>query len=207
MMDPVEIGILGAGNIGRAFAQHLVKAGYRVQLANRRGPASLASLVGELGPNAKAATASEVARLKIVLVAIPWADLPEAMRDLPPWEGRIVIDANNHIIGFEGGQIRLADLRGRTSSEVFAEMVPGARVVKALNTLFAELLAQEPRVENGRRVIFISGDDAVSKKTVSDLLESVGFSPIDLGTLSVGGRLQQAGGPLSVINLIRISER
>ena len=205
MMDPVEIGILGAGSIGRAFAHHLVKAGHRVQLANRRGPASLASLVGELGPNAKAATASEVARLKIVLVAIPWADLPEAMRGLPPWEGRIVIDANNHIIGFEVGQIRLADLRGRTSSEVFAEMVPGARVVKALNTLFAELLAQEPRVENGRRVIFISGDDAVSKKTVSDLLESVGFSPIDLGTLSVGGRLQQAGGPLSAINLIRMS--
>jgi predicted dinucleotide-binding enzyme len=204
MIDPVEIGILGAGNIGRAFAHHLVKAGHRVQLANRRGPASLRSLVGELGPSAKAATATEVAQLKIVLVAIPWTDLSEAMRDLPPWKGRIVIDANTHIIGFEGNQIRLADLRGRTSSEVFTEMVPGARVVKALNTLPAALLAQEPRVENGRRVIFISGDDAVSKKTVSDLLETVGFSPVDLGTLSIGGQLQQAGAPLSAIDLIRM---
>src|SRR5260370_16605849 len=117
MMDPVEIGILGAGNIGRASAQHLVKAGHRVQLANRRGPASLASLVGELGPNAKAATASEVARLKIVLVAIPWADLPEAMPDLPPWEGRIVIDATNHIIAFQLVHIRFPDFPHRPSSQ------------------------------------------------------------------------------------------
>ncbi len=204
-MNPVEIGILGTGSIGRAFAHHVVKAGHRVQLANRRGPASLESLVGELGPNAKAVTAHEAAQLDIVLVAIPWADLPEALRDLPPWKGRIVIDANNHIIGFDGNRPLLADLRGRTSSEVFVDMVPGARVVKALNTLPAALLAQEPRVENGRRVIFLSGDDAASKRTVSDLLEAVGFSPVDLGTLSAGGPFQQPGAPLSAINLIKIS--
>lgn len=204
MRTAAEIGILGAGSIGRAFAHHLVKAGHRVLLANRRGPASLESLVGELGPNAKAATAAEVARLELVLVAIPWAGLAEAMRDLPSWEGRTVIDANNHIIGFEGGQFVLADLGGRTSSEVFAEMVPGARVVKALNTLPAELLAQEPRVENGQRVIFVSGDDAGSKKTVGDLLASVGFSPVDLGSLAAG-QLQQPGAALSGLNLVRIS--
>jgi predicted dinucleotide-binding enzyme len=204
-MNTIEVGILGAGNIGRAFAKHLVKAGHRVQLANRHGPASVKSLVDELGPNARASTALEVAKLKIVFVAIPWPGLSEAMSELPPWADRIVIDANNHIIGFDGKQFQFADLRGRTSSEVFAEMVPGARVVKALNTLPAELLAQEPRVENGRRVVFISGDDAVSKKTVGDLLETVGFSPIDLGTLASGGRLQQAGAPLASLNLIRMS--
>jgi predicted dinucleotide-binding enzyme len=204
-MNPVEIGILGAGSIGQAFARHLVKAGHRVQLANRRGPASLKSLAGELGPNARASAILEAARLKIVLVAIPWTELPGAMSELSPWNGRIVIDANNHILGFDGKEFLLADLRGRTSSELFSEMVPGARVVKALNTLPAAILAQDPRVENGRRVIFISGDEAVSKKTVGDLLESVGFSPIDLGTLAVGGRLQQAGGPLAVINLVRMS--
>ncbi|HXB01853.1 MAG TPA: NADPH-dependent F420 reductase [Opitutaceae bacterium] len=204
-MNPIEIGILGAGNIGQAFARHLVKAGHRVLLANRRGPASLKALVGELGPNARASTAHEVARLKIVLVAIPWTELPAAMSELSPWDGRIVIDANNHILGFDGKQFQLADLRGRTSSELFSEMAPGARVVKALNTLASAVLAQEPRVGSGRRVIFISGDDAVAKKTVGDLLESVGFSPIDLGTLAVGGRLQQAGAPLAVINLVRMS--
>jgi predicted dinucleotide-binding enzyme len=204
-MNAVEIGILGAGNIGRAFVRHLVKAGHRVQLANRHGAASLKSLVGELRPNARASTAREVARLEIVFVAIPWTELSEAMRELPPWDGRIVIDANNHILGFDGKQFQLADLRGRTSSELFSEMVPGARVVKALNTLPAALLAQEPRVENGRRVVFISGDDAVAKTTVSDLLETVGFSPIDLGTLAIGGRLQQAGATLSGMNLVRMS--
>src|SRR5580704_13734191 len=149
-MNIVEIGILGAGNIGRAFARHLVKAGHRVQLANRHGPASLKSLVGELGPNARASTPFEVARLKIVLVAIPWTELSEAMSELSPWDDRIVIDANNHILGFDGKQFQLADLRGRTSSELFSEMVPGARVVKALNTLPAAILAQDPRVGNAR---------------------------------------------------------
>jgi predicted dinucleotide-binding enzyme len=204
-MNTVEIGILGAGSIGQAFARHLVKAGHRVLLANRRGPASLKSLVGELGPNARASTAHEVARLKIVLVAIPWTELPAVMSELSPWDGRIVIDANNHILGFDGKQFQLADLRGRTSSELFSEMVPGARVVKALNTLASAVLAQEPRVGSGRRVIFISGDDAVAKKTVGDLLESVGFSPIDLGPLAAGGRLQQAGAPLAGMNLVRMS--
>jgi len=204
-MNTVEIGILGAGNIGRAFAWHLVKAGHRVQLANRHGPASLKPLVDELGPNARASTAHEVARLNIVFVAIPWTELSEAMSELTPWEGRVVIDANNHVLGFDGKQFQLADLRGRTSSEVFSEMVPGARVVKAVNTLPAELLAQEPRVGNGRRVVFMSGDDAASKATVSDLLETVGFSPIDLGTLAIGGRLQQAGATLSGMNLVKMS--
>lgn len=204
-MNPIEIGILGAGNIGQAFARHLVKAGHRVLLANRRGPASLKSLVGELGPNARASTAHEVARLKIVLVAIPWTELPAAMSEFSPWDGCIVIDANNHILGFDGKQFQLADLRGRTSSELFSEMVPGARVVKALNTLASAVLAQEPRVGSGRRVIFISGDDAIAKKTVGDLLESIGFSPIDLGTLAAGGRLQQAGAPLAGKNLVSMS--
>jgi 8-hydroxy-5-deazaflavin:NADPH oxidoreductase len=204
-MNTLEIGILGAGNIGRAFARHLVKAGHRVQLANRHGPASLKPLLSELGPNARATSALEVAKLKIVLVAIPWTELSEAMSELSPWDGRIVIDANNHILGFDGKQFQLADLHGKTSSELFSEMVPGARVVKALNTLAADVLAQEPRVGPGRRVIFVSGDDAASKKTVTDLLGTVGFSSVDLGSLAVGGRLQQAGAPLSGLNLVSMS--
>ena len=204
-MRTVEVGILGAGNIGRAFARHLVKAGCRVKLANRHGPASLKPLVGELGPNASASAPSEASRRPIVVVAIPWTELPAAMGGLPSWEGRIVIDANNHILGFDGKQFQLADLRGRTSSELFSEMVPGARVVKALNTLPAELLAEEPRVGDARRVIFISGDEALSKATVGDLLANLGFSPIDLGTLAAGGRLQQAGAPLAGLNLVRMS--
>ena len=204
-MNTIEVGIIGAGNIGRAFARHLVQAGHCVQLANRQGPASLEQLVSELGPNAKATTLLEVARLKIVLVAIPWTELSQATSELSPWDGRIVIDANNHIPGFDGKQFQLADLRGNTSSEFFSKMVPGARVVKALNTLPAAILAQDPRVGNGRRVVFISGDEAASKTTVGDLLESVGFSPIDLGSLAAGGRLQQAGGPLTALNLVKIS--
>jgi 8-hydroxy-5-deazaflavin:NADPH oxidoreductase len=203
-MNTIEIGILGAGNIGRAFARQLVKVGHRLQLANRSGPASLKALVDELGPNATASTPQEVSRLNIVLVAIPWTELAAAMSGLPSWGGRIVVDANNHVTGFDGKQFQFADLGGRTSSEVFSRMVPEARVVKALNTLPAAVLSEDPRVGNGRRVVFVSGDEALSKKTVIDLVENVGFSPIDLGSLATGGRLQQAGGPLAAMNLVRM---
>ena len=86
-----------------------------------------------------------------------------------------------------------------------AELVAGARVVKAANTLPAELLGADPRDAGGRRVLFLSGDDAAAKAEVAELFEAAGFSPIDLGDLVTRGRLQQAtGGPLAALNLVRL---
>jgi predicted dinucleotide-binding enzyme len=95
---------------------------------------------------------------------------------------------------------------GATSSEVLAGLVPGARVVKAANTLGAAVLGSDPHEGGGRRVIVLSGDDADAKSAVTALFEDAGFAAIDLGGLVTGGAMQQFGGPLSGVNLIQLSQ-
>ncbi|MFP2908286.1 NADPH-dependent F420 reductase [Pyxidicoccus sp. 3LFB2] len=197
-----SIGIIGAGSIGQALAGHMVKAGHEVILSNSRGPESLSGLVRQLGPQARAGTRQEAAKAGIVVLSVPWEGVPEALSGLPAWNGRILIDATNPVLlpGF-----RLADLGGSTSSEVVASLAPGARVVKTANTLLASVLAAEPRQSGGRRVLFMSGDDAGAKEAVSALFDHVGFATVDLGSLAIGGRLQQfPGGPLPTLNLLKL---
>jgi hypothetical protein len=196
-----SIGILGAGNIGQAFARALARAGISATIANSRGPETLADLVRDLGPSIKAGTREEVAAKDIVLVAINWSKLPAALAGLPNFGGRIVIDANNPI---EGPLFKPAELNGRASSEVFAGLVPGARVVKAFNHLQPHLLAGDPGAEGGKRVLFYSGDDAQAKAEVGALIDRLAFFGIDLGPLAIGARLVQfPGGPLPALNLVR----
>ncbi|MHC8326296.1 NADPH-dependent F420 reductase [Pseudomonas sp. LB1P83] len=197
------IGIIGAGAIGSAFARALSRKGIEIVIANSRGPESLAALVQELGPTARAGTREEAAAQAIVLVAVNWSKLPVALAGLPDFGGRIVIDANNSI---EAPLFKAVDLNGRMSSEVFAQWVPGARVVKAFNHLAARLLESDPAAEGGQRVLFVSGDDAEAKAQVIGLTERLGFFGIDLGELSVGARLAQfPGGPLPTLNLVKFA--
>lgn len=197
----MNIGIVGSGHIGSSIARILARAGQDFTIANRRGPASLQSLVLELGPHARAGSVAEAARADIVFVAVNWSRIPEALQGLGDWGGRIVVDANNPI---EAPSFAGVDLGGRASTEVLAELVPGARVVKAFNHLPPPLLVADPRAEGGRRVLFLAGDDASARASVSQLIERLGFAPVDLGTLAQGGRLTQfPGGPLPALNLVR----
>ena len=197
----MTIGIIGAGQIGQAFARALARHGIPAILSNSRGPETLRETAVGIGPSIRPGTRGEAAAQAIVLVAVNWSKLPEAMAGLPDWDRRIVIDANNPV---EAPPFRPAELHSRLSSEVFAELVPGARVVKAFNHLQAALLAADPGSEGGRRVLFLSGDDAAAKAEVAALIERLGFAGIDLGALSVGARLAQfPGGPLPVLNLVR----
>ncbi len=124
------------------------------------------------------------------------------MAGLPDFGGRIVIDANNPI---EPPTFAPAELNGRTSSEVVADLVPGARVVKAFNHLPAHLLSDDPQAEGGHRVLFFAGDDVHARLAVSGLIDRLGFFGIDLGSLVGGGRLIQIpGGPLPVHNLVKL---
>ncbi|UVK41286.1 NAD(P)-binding domain-containing protein [Mesorhizobium sp. AR10] len=198
----MTIGIIGSGAIGTSIARTLGRAGVEATISNSRGPDSLKDLVRDLGPSIKAGTREEAARAGIVFVAVNWTKLPAAMAGLPDWKGRIVIDANNAI---EAPLFKPADLGGRVSSEVFADLVPGARVVKAFNHLRAELLATDPRSDGGRRVLFFSGNDNTAKAEVASLIERIGFVGIDLGSLAIGGKLAQfPGGPLPNQNLVKI---
>lgn len=197
----MNIGIIGAGAIGSAIARALARAGIPAVIANSRGPESLRSLVKELGPTISAGTREEAASADIVFVAVNWSKLPAALASLPAWNGRIVIDANNSI---EAPLFRPAQLNGRTSSEVFADRVPSAKVVKAFNHLQPALLSGDPHAEGGRRVLFYSGDDANAKAKVHALIDRLGFFGLDLGPLSVGSRLVQfPGGPLPTHNFVK----
>ncbi len=198
----MSIGIIGSGAIGTAFATTLARAGIAATISNSRSPDSLKEQVQELGPSIRAGTREQAARADIVLVAVNWGKLPAALAGLPDWNNRIIIDANNPI---EAPLFKPVDLKGRASSEVFADLVPGARVVKAFNHLRAEILASDPKEKGGRRVLFYSGDDNAAKAEVAALIDRIGFAGIDLGPLAVGGKLTQfPGGPLPNQNLIKV---
>jgi 8-hydroxy-5-deazaflavin:NADPH oxidoreductase len=195
--DRNRIGIIGAGRLGQAMARTVLRAGREVLIANSRGPDSLSSVVATLGDGASAGTVDQASAAGIVVIAVPWGRVPEAVQGLQ-WDGQFVIDTTN--------DFDPSDLDGRTSSELVADLVAGARVVKAANTLLAAVLGSDPHEAGGRRVLFISGDDAEAKSEVAALFEDAGFSAIDLGGLSSGGAMQQVGGPLAGVNLIRLPD-
>jgi predicted dinucleotide-binding enzyme len=190
------VGIIGAGRLGQAMAQTARRAGRQVVIANSRGPDSLSSLVKELGKGVSAGTVEDAAAGDLVVLAVPWPDVSDAVAGVK-WDGRIVIDPTN--------DFDASDLAGRTSSEVVADLVAPARVVKAANTLRAATLGSNPHQAGGQRVIFVSGDDADAKPEVAALFEDAGFFVIDLGGLRGGGLMQQAGAPLAGHNLIRLA--
>jgi hypothetical protein len=191
----MNIGILGAGNIGANAARLFAKAGHDVRIANSRGPESLAALIAEIGPQAQAASPGDaVAFGDIVLIAIPWVAKEEVIPEAGPYDGKIVIDAMNpYTEDFE-----IEDLGERTSSEITRTLVPGARLVKAFNTIYYRRLASEgkPRGAGGRLAIPVAGDDAAAKAVVMQIIDEIGFDAVDSGNLHDGGRRQQPGTPV-----------
>ena len=193
--DNQSVGIIGAGRIGQAMAHIAHRAGRQVVIANSRGPQSLTSVVEALGSGVTAGTVQEAAAAGIVVLAVPWAQVQQAVRGLE-WDGQILIDPTN--------DFHPSDLDGRTSSEVVADLVAPARVVKAANTLVAAVLGSDPHEAGGQRVLFLSGDDPEAKSEVGGLFEAAGFFVVDLGALRQGGEMQQVGAPLAGHNLIRL---
>ena len=194
--DTKTIGIIGAGRIGQAMAKTARRAGRQVVIANSRGPQTLTSVVDALGDGVSAGTVGNASAADIVVLAVPWPRVSEAVEGLR-WDGRIVIDPTN--------DFDPSDLDGRTSSEVVADLVAPARVVKAANTLGAALLGSDPHEAGGQRVIFLSGDGGDAKSAVAALFEEAGFFVVDLGGLREGGRMQQVRAPLAGLNLIHLA--
>ena len=189
----MRIGIVGAGMIGATAARLFVRAGHEVAVSNSRGPESLRSLVEELGGRARAAAGvDEAAEFgEVVLLAVPWRS-PEALPRAESVAGRIVIDAMNPYAP-DGGTLDLGDA---TSSEETRRRLPGARLVKAFNTIWYQHLATRGRTDapvDERHAVFLAGDDAEAKGVVARLIEEIGFAPVDTGSLREGGRRQQPG--------------
>lgn len=169
-------------------------------MSSRSGPGPLAGKAAALGRGASAATVEEAAGLDYVLLGVPWKNVEAALRNLPEWNGRELIDATNPFAE-TSSKLVLADLGGIGASEIVAGFAPGARIVKAFNSFRMAYFNEGPVNGQGKRVIFVSGDDESSKRVVKDLIESFGFAAIDLGGLVTGGRIQQAGGPLAGLDL------
>src|SRR3984893_13653963 len=202
----MEIGSIGAGAFAQAFAKLALKAGHKVKLSNSRGLDSLREIVNRLGPGATAASKEEAAACEMVLVAVPWDNVPETLASLREWNNRILIEGTNPFHG-KAGEFTPADVGNLSTSQFIAALVPGARVVKALNTITVPKLEADPIVNGARRVVFISGDDDGAKKQVGTLLAGFGYSLIDLGNLRDGGVIQQVGGPFVMRNLLEEGER
>lgn len=192
----MRIGILGSGHIGGAAARLFARAGHEVALSHSGSPDTLREQVAELGAKVRATTIGDAASFgEVVVLAIPWrrrAELPAQQL-----RGKIVVDAMNHYRPDMG----LYDLAGSTSSEEVAKVLPGSRLVKAMNSLPASDLVSRgrPGAPMHERVVMpIAGDDSEAKAVVAQLMAEIGFAPLDTGLLRTGGALQQpGGGPLS----------
>ncbi|HEY6306640.1 MAG TPA: NADPH-dependent F420 reductase [Candidatus Angelobacter sp.] len=191
----MKIGIIGAGKVGAAAARLFVVAGHIVAVSNSRGPDSLRDLVAELGSRASAMTGNDAARFgEVVLLAVPW-HLADALPAAELLRDKVVIDAMNPYQP-DGGFFELGD---STSSEEVLKRLPGARLVKAFNTISYDHLAKRGRQDlpvEERHAIYVAGNDAEAKQIVARLIAEIGFAPVDTGSLREGGKLQQPDSPI-----------
>jgi predicted dinucleotide-binding enzyme len=192
----MRIGFVGAGRIGRALAVRFATAGHDVMLSNSRGPDTLAGLVASVPGSARAGTVAEAARFgQVVAVAIPVPAIGTLAPE--PFAGTIVIDANNYYPA-PGGLVTNLDADETTSSELLASLLPGVTVVKAFNTLHYRRLLDDARPDvpaEQRLAVPIAGDDVDAKRTVIGLIDQIGFTAVDAGTLA-GSRRLQPGSPV-----------
>jgi predicted dinucleotide-binding enzyme len=194
----MKFGFIGAGNVAQTISRHVLPFGHQVLLSNSRGPDTLDDLVRDLGEGAVAGTPQQAADQDVVVLGVIWWQVQAALASISDWSGRVLIDATNRVD--RGPPLRIGDVSGRTSSEMVADHARGARVVKAFNNVPMAWIA-DTSPKKPRTVLFISGDDAAAKAPLQKVLEEVGFACIDLGSLAIGGRLQQLGGPLAGVNL------
>jgi predicted dinucleotide-binding enzyme len=194
----MKIGIIGAGQVGQALAKKLVKAGYHIIISNSKGPESLQSFTAQFGMLAEAGSSEQAAKADIVILAVGWLKIPEVLTNLGKFlKGKIVIDVSN-FFPEQGQPWVLSQPTGVT----VAALIPQSKVVKAFNHLYGKWIEAEPKLDNGKRVSFISGDDSDANKVVAEIITALGFAVIELGDLNQGGKLTDVGAPLSGLNLV-----
>lgn len=189
------LGFLGAGRLAQMLAPKVASAGWKVILSNSRGPDTLQEMVdGIEGDVSAASPADMVAQSDIVLLAIRWPQLGEATQGLS-WDGKIVIDATNNRLGPTPADV--IDIGGVLSSDIVAEHVPGAQLVKAFNHEPIFLFDKALPPQDDAKVLFLAGSDAAANAAVAALIRDLGAEPVDLGPIDQGGRQIGMGGPLT----------
>lgn len=187
----MNITLIGTGNMGSALAKQLTRAGHAVRIT-ARDPAKAQALAAANTGAVAAAPADAMAGSDVVIVATGYADAVPALCSLGSLAGKVVIDITNPLT---------ADFMGLTlgydtsAAEEIAKALPEAEVVKAFNTLFAQVLADGPQFADGQVApAFFAGDSERAKQTAKALIESLGFTPIDAGPLKNARYLEPLGG-------------
>lgn len=185
------LGIIGAGHIGSQVARVAIANGYDVVIANSRGPETLADLVAELGPKARAATAQEAAAAAdVAVVTVPL----RAIDDLPAEQlaGKIVLDTNNYYFERDG-HIEALDKGETTTSELVQRALPDSKIAKAFNHIFASEITSDgtPAGTPDRRALATAGDDAEAVAFVTRFYDEAGFDTVNVGPLSESWRVER----------------
>ncbi len=176
----MKIGIIGSGHIGGTLTRRFRALGHQVTVANSRGPQTLADLAEETG--AVPGTVKDAVAGDVVVIAVPLRAVPDLPADA--FDGKVVIDANNYYPQRDG-HIASLDAKRVTSSRWVADLLPGARVVKVFNTIYAQHLMEDgrPAGQTSRVALPVATDDADAKRTVLALVDELGFDAVDAGGL------------------------
>ena len=180
--------IIGFGSIGQALARAFVRSGIDVSVATTRDPASFAADAAAIGPQIVPVTSEAAAEADVIFLAVRFESHQEVAGTRPSWAGKTIVDVTNAY------GVSSEELGGLPSATVVEQAFTGARLVKGFNHLVAAVLEQDPAVNGGRRVVFLSSDDDDAATEIGTLADELGFSPIQLGGLADGGLLVQAHG-------------
>jgi 8-hydroxy-5-deazaflavin:NADPH oxidoreductase len=174
----MKIAIIGAGNVGKALATSALKAGHKVTLS-AASPESVAEAAKATGAHAAKTNIDAVDDAELVIIAVPYDKLGEVFRGLgSSVDGKVVVDATNHVNAQNPGEV----LGAASNAEEIQKRHPKVLVVKAFNYAFASRMG-EPKVDGVRLDGFVAGDDQAAKDKALELVESIGFRPIDAGPL------------------------
>ncbi|MGH8128074.1 MAG: NADPH-dependent F420 reductase [Gammaproteobacteria bacterium] len=180
----MKYSIVGSGPVGKTLAGLFAKAGIDVQIANSRGRQSLVPIATELGRHVAPVTLEHALGADVIFLAVGFMQVPSVAVKRHDWTGKIVVDMTNAL---QPDEQRETELRGLLSSEINAQFVAGAKLVKAFNHLPVQQLGTNPPISGQRQVVFVSSNDADASATVAALATRLGFAPVELGWLDEGG--------------------
>jgi len=180
--------IIGFGKLGQVLAKAFARSGIEVSVATTRDPQSFAAEAAAIGPQIIPTTLAQAVKADTVFLAVRYESHRDVAQALPDWKGKIIIDVTNAY------GVPTEALGDQPSAKVIAQAFAGASVVKGFNHLVAGVLDQDPAIQGGRRVVFLSSDEEDAATAVGALAEKLGFAPINLGGLSEGGLLVHARG-------------
>jgi predicted dinucleotide-binding enzyme len=184
----MRIAILGSGNMGSTLGRLFAAAGHRVTFSYSRDPKKLEELARSSGPRARAASPAEAVRdADVVLLAVRWQQMPQALRLARNLRGKVLVDCTNPLTKSDDA---LAVGHRVSGAELVARRARGALVVKAFNTVPVELLRAGVRVLREQPAAFYCSDHGRAKRVVARLIRQLGFEPVNCGSLSSARHLE-----------------